>query len=224
MVDADGKSKKFGFVCLVGQESTQKALTGSVFIQFGDSQAYCAVVVTANELERRSVEGSRNTPQATFPVPQEGLLVQPCGALGYPGTDFGGQPFGFAAPGMQFPGWPFGTPVTPAVRQFDRDMTEAKIMERCYVQSQLLRRLRDLSDCQCKALTQNKYTDSVLIQTFGKNKERHCESFIQKKRRVLSLDVTVECFPLSPIAKGRYQLDIPGSTSRSKRNFTIVSA
>ena len=87
-----------GFVCFVDQMSAQRALAGSVFIQFGDSQAYCAVVVTANELERRSMEGSGNTPQATFPVPQEGPLVQPCGALGYPGTDFGGQPFGFAVP------------------------------------------------------------------------------------------------------------------------------
>ena len=68
-------------------------------------------------------------------------------------------------------------------------MIEVKIMERWDVRSRLLRRLEDVSDDQCKAITQNnamintyKCTDSVLTQTFGKSKERCCESFIQKTK------------------------------------------
>ena len=69
MFDEDGRSKKFGFVCFVDQMSAQKALAGSCLIQFGDSQAYCALALPASELKRRSMERSRNKPQNGKPAP-----------------------------------------------------------------------------------------------------------------------------------------------------------
>ena len=110
-------------------------------------------------------ERSRNKRQATLPVAQEG---QP---FGDPEADFGGQPFGFADPGTDFPGGLFGSSAMPAALPSDRDMIEAEIIKKCGKQDQaLLRRLRDLSDDQCKALTQNQ---AMLIEWINNNKYRH---------------------------------------------------
>ena len=165
MFDACGRSKKFGFVCFVDQMSAQRALAGSVFIQFGDSEAYCAIARSAGERKKRNMERSRNKRQATFPVPQEG---QP---FGDPEADFGGQPFGFADPGTDFPGGLFGSSAMPAALPSDRDMIEAEIIKKCGAQGQaLLRRLRDLSDDQCESLTQN---EAMLIEWIDTNKYRY---------------------------------------------------